>query len=138
MLKLGPELNATSWRLAIDDWRAGDPSLLDHLLRGDTAIPDFVRVFLVDVLAGKEARPRGRSKTPRYRPDAARALFTNWKVKQDYELSYLLCRAVPGKRGEGTPKERALRAVAEKWKYKFTPSAVSRIVHPRMGRKNRY
>ncbi|MHB0982910.1 MAG: hypothetical protein ACYC02_05935 [Thiobacillus sp.] len=123
---------AAQWSEAIEDWRTGDPSTLDKMLRGRCDIPDFARVFLADALAGKEVRPRGKPRAPRHGPLAL--LAREAMILMDYEWFHMVYSVVPGgKDGDGATK-RAFTAVAKKWRYKVTPSAVSRIVYKRRGR----
>lgn len=133
-----PEVIKHNWQTAIADWRSGDPSLLFFLLRGGSSIPDFARCFLADALEGKEKRPRKRPPSPRYRPlsDFGREsliLMDYQRLHSLYTLQNTLRE--PGEVSGGTPKEKALEAVAAK--YNTTPDKVSHIVHPRRGKKSR-
>lgn len=129
----GPDVMAAQWREAIEDWRTGDPSTLDKMLRGNRDIPDFARAFLADAAAGKEKRPKGHPKAPRYRPLSE--LGREALIRMDYDwfhMIYSMMRRVgSGERGCGSPKERAFQAVAKKWRFKVKPGAVSHIIHKR-------
>lgn len=130
-----PDAVIANWRQAIEDWRTGDPSLMDMLLRGSSDLPDFARAFLADVLAGNIKRPKGAPRKPRYRPIAEDARET--LIRMDYARFYEVLAALAAlerKRGEKTPKEKAFEAVAKKWRFKVKPGAVSHIVHKRRGR----
>jgi hypothetical protein len=128
----GPDVMAAQWREAIVDWRTGDSSTLDKMVRGGCDIPDFARMFLADALAGKVKRPKARPRAPRHRPLAL--LAREAMILMDYEWFHMVYSVVPGGRGEDGATKRAFKAVAEKWRYKVTPSAVSRIVYKRRGR----
>lgn len=131
----GPDVMAAQWREAIEDWRTGDPSTLDKMLRGRCDMPGFARVFLADALAGNEVRPRGKPRAPRDRPFAL--LGREAMILMDYEWFYMIAQAsasIGKKRGEKSPKEKAFEAVSKKWGFKVKPGAVSHIVHKRRGR----
>ncbi|HUX30520.1 MAG TPA: hypothetical protein VMV78_07815 [Thiobacillus sp.] len=136
-LNPGPDVIAASWQEAIEDWRAGDITTMDRWLRSGREMPEFVRTFLADVLAGKEVRPRKRPPVPRYRSLADSGVMRDALIRMDYDWFYMIFQAAAStgkKRGEKSPKEKALEAVSKKWGFKVKPGTVSHIVHKRRGR----
>lgn len=69
------------WGSAITRWQEGQPAPLCALVLAHESLPDFVRDFLADLVAGKAKRRRGAP--PKYSGTQERALFTEVMQRWD-------------------------------------------------------
>ncbi len=121
----GVRLLDLTWRRAIDEWMAGNPSRLARLLRQGEPPPRFASVWLAGVLDGTVKRPRGK---PRHVLTTGEAI-RNAGVVSHYYLLHNEYQAAAGNSTGGTPSERAIADTATR--FAMSETAVSRIVFPR-------
>lgn len=114
------------WQTAIERWVAGDASSLERALLRDEPIPEFARLWLIEALAGRVKRRRGRKRAASLAALLDRHL-REWDVLEVFDRHI----AVETGRSDigGTPTERALAATAVQCS--MSEDAVSHIVFKR-------
>lgn len=126
------DLKDSKWALAIAHWIEGEPKFLEMKLLGADPLPPQARAFIVEALAGRVKRKRGRK--PRYPPvsELAGKYLEAIEVNQVFQFALLLEQVK--KNDVGTPTERALARCAER--FGKTEDQISKIVFPRFKAAN--